>query len=57
MESALKYLGPGHQHGSCIVSDKYKICFILIPKNMSSTIRKYIKTKLDGYEYNYFNDE
>lgn len=46
-------LGPGHVYGQCIVSDEYKICFILIPKNMSSTIREYIKTKLNGYEYNY----
>ena len=46
-------LGPGHVYGQCIVSDEYKICFILIPKNMSSTIREYIETKLNGYEYNY----
>jgi hypothetical protein len=48
-------LGPGHIYGQCVISDKYKICYILIPKNMSSTMRKYIKNKLTGYEFNYFN--
>lgn len=48
-------LGPGHIYGQCIISDEYKICFILIPKNMSSTMRNYLKKKLNGYEYNYFN--
>ena len=32
-------LGPGHEYGQCIVSDKHKIIYILIPKNMSSTMR------------------
>jgi len=48
-------LGPGHTHGQCIISDKHKLCFILIPKNMSSSMRKYIKVHLEGREYNYFN--
>ena len=49
------YIGSGHIYGQCVISDKHKICYILIPKNMSSTMRHYIKTKLNGYEYNYFN--
>ncbi len=46
--------GPRHNHGQCVISDKYEICFILIPKNMSSTMRNYLKVKMNGYEYNYF---
>lgn len=49
-----KKLGHGHFHGQCVISDKYKIIFILIPKNASSLIRTYIKNNLDGYEDNYF---
>ncbi len=49
------YIGSGHIYGQCVISDQHKICYILIPKNMSSTMRQYIKTKLNGYEYNYFN--
>ena len=47
-------LGPNHIYGQCIISDTYKICFILIPKNMSSTMRNFIKNNLNGYLYNYF---
>ena len=47
-------LGPNHKYGQCVVSDKYRVIFILIPKNMSSTMRRYVREKLNGYEYNYF---
>jgi hypothetical protein len=50
-----KILGKHHVYGQCIISDKHKLIYILIPKNASSTLRNYMKTKLDGYENNYFN--
>lgn len=48
-------LGPEHNYGQCILSDEYKIIYILIPKNASSSMRIYLKEKLNGYEFNYFN--
>ena len=48
-------LGPDHNYGQCIVSDEYKLIYILIPKNASSSMRTYLKEKLNGYEFNYFS--
>jgi hypothetical protein len=57
MENEYTYLklGPEHNYGQCIISDNYKLIYILIPKNASSTMRTYIKNKLNGYEFNYFH--
>ena len=48
-------LGPDHNYGQCIVSDEYKLIYILIHKNASSSMRTYLKEKLNGYEFNYFS--
>jgi len=50
----VKYFGK-HPYGHCVVSDKYKIIFITIPKNASSIMSYYITQKLDGRESNYFD--
>ena len=50
----VKYFGR-HQYGHCVVSDKYKIIFITIPKNASTIMSYYITQKLNGYEANYFD--
>ena len=50
----VKYFGR-HQYGHCVVSDKYKIIFITIPKNASTIMSYYITQKLNGYETNYFD--
>ena len=50
----MKKLGHGHVYGQCVVSDEYKIIYILIPKNASSLLRNYLKDNLKSYEYNYF---
>ena len=50
----VKYFGK-HPYGHCVVSDKYKVIFITIPKNASSIMSYYITQKLNGYESNYFD--
>ena len=50
----VKYFGK-HPHGHCVISDKYKVIFITIPKNASSIMSYYITQKLDGRESNYFD--
>ena len=50
----VKYFGK-HPYGHCVISDKYKVIFITIPKNASSVMSYYITQKLNGYESNYFD--
>ena len=50
----VKYFGK-HPYGHCVVSDKYKVIFITIPKNASTIMSYYITQKLNGYETNYFD--
>ena len=50
----VKYFGK-HAYGHCVISDKYKVIFITIPKNASSIMSYYITQKLDGRESNYFD--
>ena len=50
----VKYFGR-HPYGHCVVSDKYKVIFITIPKNASTIMSYYITQKLNGYETNYFD--
>lgn len=39
----IKKRGYNHTYGHCIVSDKYELIYILIPKNASCLFRAYMK--------------
>lgn len=45
-----------HKYGSCLVSDEYKICYVPIPKNASTSISFLLRNTFGFYNSTIFDD-